>query len=282
MTKALLVLALATSLLAACGREAAKLPTSLAPATQQPTTAALAAIATSHPAGTTPEVTATTPPTPDLKATTIAIAGGGKPKSKAVATATHAATAEPKSTGVTAAAHAPARQTGLGINDPLAIPAPFLKKLRLQPFPTGSSNLDPQRRAVLKRYHARHALTNAWYGSPKNKDFALVFDSRFLADSNGGATGLVRALAKDVKHEGLTQGIKVEQFSRQVELGDEGYAFESVASAVSDNPAYIFLFRTDNVVSLILVGGEKSLSRKQAIAVGEAADRQVSQAVRRK
>jgi hypothetical protein len=190
------------------------------------------------------------------------------------------ATAEPKPTEVTAAADAPARQTGQGINDPLAIPAPFLKKLGLQPFPTGSTNLAPERRAVLRRYHARQALANAWYGSPKNKDFALVFDSRFLSDSSGGATGLVRALAKDVKHEGLTQGIKVEQFSRQVELGDEGYAFESVASALSDDPAYIFLFRTDNVVSLILVGGEKSLSRKQAIDVGEAADRQVSKELR--
>jgi hypothetical protein len=161
-------------------------------------------------------------------------------------------------------------------NSPLAIPAGMLRGYGL----TLNTSVGEQQNQELKKFNGQVTLTNLWSGDLQQpKGPVLAWDFRFTFDTERNAHRAYADLRKSVNQDELSPGVRLKAIPREQDYGDEGAAFEA-KNAQTGGTFYLVAFRTENIVAYVIIGADKSFSRKKALPLFRAADRQVDKAVR--
>ena len=274
-------------LLTACGggNDAATPAAQSSPDGQVVVTATTGAGSASTPAASTTEVTA------GVGVQSTATSGPALPPATEAAAATTPAPADatagmPEATAPITEPTAGAEPTqqssptktakSVDANSPLAIPARMLRGYGL----TLNTGVGEQQNQELKKFNGQVTLTNLWSGDLQQpKGLVLAWDFRFTFDTERNAHRAYADLRKSVNQDELSPGVRLKAIPGEQDYGDEGAAFEA-KNAQTGGTFYLVAFRTENIVAYVILGADKSFTRKKALPLFRAADRQVDRAVR--
>ncbi len=241
------------------------------PATQSSAVGQVVATATSGPAS---------PPATEAAATTtpaLADATAGMPEATADTPEATAPITEPTAGVEPTQQSSPARTAkSVDANSPLAIPARMLRGYGLKL----NTDVGEQQNQELSKFNGRVTLTNLWSGDlQRPKGLVLAWDFRFTFDTKRNAHRAYADLRKSVNQDELSPGVRLKTIPGEQDYGDEGAVFEAI-NPQTGGTFYLVAFRTENIVAYVILGADKSFTRKKALPLFRAADRQVDRAIR--
>lgn len=159
-------------------------------------------------------------------------------------------------------------------DSPLAIPPALLEGQGLK-F-GGESAIEDE---DLERVKDVLVLYNVWLpGSLKTRGLVAAVDQRYKVETTTQARQLFKTLEDRFKNQAPPPGDKRTDISGQIQLGDQAFALRS--RSPEGNTNYIFIFREETTVAVIVLGYATKADERQAFSIAEGTAKRVEKAVR--